>query len=565
MDKLQRDSYLREQMNAIQSIIEEDSPKECDEFERKIEKMPVTDAVKEKLIKEVSRLRRLNSSNSDYAVLKTYLETVTELPFGKYTQDNTDIRHAEKILNRDHYGMKLVKERILEYLAVLSLKKEVKGSILCLAGPPGVGKTSIAHSIAEALGRKFVRMSLGGLHDEAEIRGHRRTYVGAIPGRIISNIKLAGTMNPVFLLDEIDKMSSEFRGDPASAMLEVLDSAINNAFQDNYLDIDFDLSNVLFITTANDVDAIPKPLFDRMEVIDVSGYTGFEKTQIAKKHLIPKLLEEHGLTHDALRFEQSAIEAIIEQYTAESGVRTMERTLAKVMRRAAKEFVEGKQRAVVRTSNIKKYLGAPRFVDTKLPQEPSVGTVVGLAWTAYGGVTMPIEVSVMQGGGNLELTGQLGDVMKESAKTGISLIRSCAEELGIAADFHEKSDIHIHIPEGAVPKDGPSAGITMALAVVSALTGEKVRHDIAMTGEITLTGRVLPIGGLKEKTLAAVRGGIYEVIIPRINEKDIEEIPEEIRKKVTFRPVDTFGEVMERALLHADQDSTVYPEREQQG
>lgn len=552
MDKLQRDSYLREQINAIQQIIEEDAPKEADEFEDKIAGMPVSDAIKDKLIKEVNRLRRLSTQSSDYSVLKTYLEWVTSLPFGVYTEDNDDIKHAEKILDRDHYGMKKVKERILEYLAVLSLKKEIKGSILCLAGPPGVGKTSIAKSIAEALGRKFVRMSLGGLHDEAEIRGHRRTYVGAIPGRIVSNIKLAGTMNPVFLLDEIDKMSSEFRGDPASAMLEVLDPAINNAFQDNYLDIDFDLSNVLFITTANDIESIPRPLYDRMEIIEVSGYTGFEKVQIAKKHLIPRLLVDHGLTSKVLRIEQSAIEQIVEQYTAESGVRTLERTLAKVMRRAAKEHVEGKERMVIRTTNLKKYLGAPRFTETNLPQEPSVGTVVGLAWTSYGGDTMPIEVCTMPGTGDIQLTGQLGDVMKESAKTGISLIRAKAEELGIPADFHEKLDIHIHIPEGAVPKDGPSAGITMALAVVSALTGRKVRHDVAMTGEITLTGRVLPIGGLKEKTLSAVRGGIKEVIIPKVNVKDIEEIPEEIVKQVTFVPVERFEEVLERALLNAD-------------
>ena len=548
IDKIQKEHYLREQMRAIQGALEEGEPKEAETFEQKIAALPLGDAVKEKLRRESVRLQNMSQQTPDYSVLRTYLEWVTTLPFGVYTQDNKDLALAEQILEKDHYGMKQVKERILEYLAVLHLKENLKGPILCLTGPPGVGKTSIAKSMAEALGRKFVRMSLGGMRDEAEIRGHRRTYVGAIPGRIVSNIKLAGTMNPVFLLDEIDKIAGDFRGDPASALLEVLDPEINNAFQDHYLDIDFDLSSVLFVTTANDIDAIPRPLYDRMEIIEISGYTLFEKTQIAKRHLIPKLLRQHGLTDAIVKIDDVAIEEVITGYTAESGVRSLERTLSKIMRKAAKEYLGGKKRIFVRKKSVYKYLGTARFEDSKLPKEPMVGVSVGLAWTSIGGVTMPVEVVPMRGSGNLELTGQLGDVMKESAKAGISYIRAHAQQLGVKKDFHENTDLHIHVPEGAVPKDGPSAGITIATAVVSALTEKPVRNDIAMTGEITLTGRVLPIGGLKEKTLAAVRAGIHRVIIPADNEKNLEDIPQEIKKTVEFVPVETFEEVLKEAL-----------------
>lgn len=549
IDKSQKEHFLREQMRAIQSTLDEGELSEEEMLEERVKGLPVSDDTREKLLREVSRLKRLSSQSPDYSVLRTYLEWVTALPFGTYTTDNEDIAFAEQILERDHFGMKKVKDRILEYLAVLSLKKDLKGPILCLAGPPGVGKTSIAKSVAEALGRKFVRMSLGGVRDEAEIRGHRRTYIGAIPGRIISNIKLAGTMNPVFLLDEIDKMSGDFRGDPASAMLEVLDPEINSAFQDHYLDIDFDLSNVLFLTTANDVDAIPRPLFDRMEIIDVSGYTAYEKAEIAKKHLIPKILKQHGLSEENAVFLPGAVEKVIAGYTAESGVRSLERELSSIVRKCAREYIAGSTSIQIGADDVAKYLGAEKYTDTKLPKAPTRGVAVGLAWTAFGGVTMPVEVSVMKGGGNLELTGQLGDVMKESAKTGLSLIRARAQEFGVDAAFYENTDIHIHVPEGAVHKDGPSAGITMVTAMVSALSGRAVKNDIAMTGEITLTGRVLPIGGLKEKTLAAVRAGIHKVIIPEDNVKDMNEIPDRIKDEVEYYPVGEIAEVLERVLI----------------
>lgn len=549
IDKSQKEMYLREQMRSIQNALGEDDATEEKMFEQRINELPVAEEMREKLLKELSRLKKLNPQTPDYAVLRTYLDWVTTLPFGVYTTDSDDIDFAQEILERDHFGMQKVKERIIEYLAVLSLKKDMKGPILCLAGPPGVGKTSIAKSVAEALGRKFVRMSLGGVRDEAEIRGHRRTYVGAIPGRIISEIKKAGTMNPVFLLDEIDKMASDFRGDPASAMLEVLDPEINSGFQDHYLDIDFDLSNVLFLTTANDVDSIPRPLYDRMEIIEVSGYTEYEKAEIAKRHLVPKVLEQHGLSVEAVTFLDGTIEKIISGYTAESGVRALEREIASVARKCARKYIKDHEHIDVVPEDVAKYLGPEKFTDSKLPKTPSVGVSVGLAWTAVGGVTMPVEVTVMKGNGSLELTGQLGDVMKESAKTGLSLVRACAQSFGVEQDFHETKDIHIHVPEGAVHKDGPSAGITMVTAMVSALSGRPVRNDIAMTGEITLTGRVLPIGGLKEKSLAAVRAGISKVIIPADNVKDIEEIPEAVRNGVEFFPVSEIKEVLERVLL----------------
>jgi len=551
IDKMQKEHYLREQLRAIQSSLGEDEQEasEIEEFKKNVDAMPVSDATKKKLNKEITRLERMNSQSPDYNVLRTYLEWVTSLPYGIYTEDDLDIRHAREVLDGEHYGLEKVKERILEYLAVLKLKNNLKGPILCFVGPPGVGKTSIAHSIANAMGRKFVRMSLGGVRDEAEIRGHRRTYIGAIPGRIISGIKQAGTMNPVFLFDEIDKMGNDFRGDPASAMLEVLDPEINATFQDHYLDMEFDLSDVMFITTANDVESIPRPLYDRMEIIQLSSYTAQEKEQIAVRHLIPKQLTQHGLTSGILRIQRVAVSAMVAEYTCESGVRSLERIIAGVCRKAAKKYIDGKKRMTVTKRNLSDFVGIPKFKDPILPKEDQVGVANGLAWTAAGGTTLPIEVAVMEGSGNLELTGQLGDVMKESARTGISLVRSMAEELGISASFHREKDIHIHVPEGAVSKDGPSAGITMALAVASALTGRKVRSDVAMTGEVTLTGRVLAIGGLKEKALAALAAGITNIIIQEDNTKDIDEITKDLAIRFNFIPVANFRAVLQAAML----------------
>ncbi len=551
IEKIQKEHYLREQMKAIQNTLSDGDDSEPDiveEFRQKLETLPVDEKSKTKIGKEISKLERLSPHVPDYNVSLTYLETVFDMPWNEYTQDNLDLENARKVLDDEHYGLEKVKERILQYLAVRKLKNDMKGPIICFAGPPGVGKTSIAKSIAHALEREFVRMSLGGVRDEAEIRGHRKTYIGAIPGRIIASMKTAGTMNPVFLLDEIDKLTSDMRGDPSAAMLEVLDPMINNSFVDHYMEIGFDLSNVLFVTTANDVDMIPAPLYDRMEVIDISSYTAYEKEQIALRHLIPKQKEEHGIKKSALMFEPSAVENIISGYTSESGVRGLERQIAKVCRQAAIKFVEGKKNLKITKNNLKKYLGVPRYTDTRLPKEPKVGVAIGLAWTSVGGVTMPIEISIMEGTGNTELTGQLGDVMKESAKTGISLVRVMAKELGVDEEFHKDKDIHIHIPEGAVPKDGPSAGITMTLALVSALTGRRVRHDIAMTGEITLTGRVLAIGGLKEKSLAALRGGVTDIMIPADNKKDLEEIPKEILDKLKFYPVENISQVLKLGL-----------------
>lgn len=550
IEKIQKESYLREQMRSIQKSLGEDEAElsEIESFRGQVQAMPVTEETKQKLKKEIARLERMNPQSPDYNVLRTYLEWVTSLPYGVYTEDNMDIKHAQEVLDSEHYGMEKVKERILEYLAVLGLKKNLKGPILCFAGPPGVGKTSIAHSIANALGRKFVRMSLGGVRDEAEIRGHRRTYIGAIPGRIISNIKQAGTMNPLFLLDEIDKMSSDYKGDPASAMLEVLDSEINATFQDHYLDIDFDLSSVMFVTTANDVDSIPRPLYDRMEIIELSSYTTYEKEQIALRHLIPKQMEENGLASEVLKIQPSAVREMISGYTCESGVRSLERVIGKVCRKSARLYLDGKSHIAVSSRNLHSFLGVPRYEEPQLPGQGQPGVAIGLAWTAAGGTTLPIEVCVMEGSGNVELTGQLGDVMKESAKAAISLIRSMADELGIQGAFYKEKDLHIHVPEGAVSKDGPSAGITIALAVASALTGRKVRSGLAMTGEITLTGQVLPIGGLKEKSLAALRMGIHRILIPRENVKDLEEIPKEIQRKIAFVPVSHFREVLKEGL-----------------
>ncbi len=550
MEKMQKEAYLREQIKSMQiSLGEEDIDGEIEGFKQFIKNMPVPDDIKEKLMKEAARMERMNPQSPDYNVLLNYFEWITALPYGIYTEDTVDLAKARKILDRDHYGMEKVKERILEYLSVFELTGKLQGNILCFVGPPGVGKTSIASCIAEAIGRKFVRMSLGGVRDEAEIRGHRRTYIGAVPGRIISNIRRAGTMNPVFLLDEIDKMASDYKGDPTSAMLEVLDESVNQTFQDHYLDIDFDLSQVMFIATANNAEDIPPALYDRLEIIELESYTPYEKAQIAARHLIPKQLEKNGLNKELLKIQPAAVREIISEYTVESGVRALEREIGVLCRKAAKKYVQTQEPVVVGKRDLQEYLGKPKHLETQLPEKPSVGVAIGLAWTYAGGTTLPVEVSAMEGSGNLELTGQLGEVMKESAKTAISHVRSLAEELQIDPGFYKNKDIHIHAPEGAVPKDGPSAGITIALAVASALTGKKVRRDIAMTGEITLAGRVLMIGGLREKAFAAYRAGIHEIIIPKGNLRDVEEIPKEIRGKLKFHPVTHFEEVLKLGLL----------------
>ena len=550
IEKIQKDAFLREQMKTIQNALGEgDEEGEAKVFEQKVKALDINEQTREKLLREVNRFARLSPTMPDHSVLRNYLETVTSLPFGKYSEDDLNLTHARKVLDDEHFGMDKVKDRIIESLAVKQLAQDQnEGSVICLVGPPGVGKTSIAHSIAHALGRQFVRMSLGGVHDEAEIRGHRRTYIGAIPGRIITNIKKAGTMNPVFLLDEIDKMGSDFKGDPASAMLEVLDPAINKTFADNYLDIEFDLSSVMFITTANDASTIPSALYDRMEIIELSGYTSFEKLNIAKKHIIPKQLKKHGLNGNILRFETAAIESIITGYTAESGVRTLERRIATICRKAAAQYLEGKKRITVTKKNLESFLGTAMHNESNLPKQPTVGVACGLAWTSIGGCTMPIEVTHMPGAGALELTGSLGDVMKESAKTALSFIRSRAGEMGIDDAFFKENDVHVHVPEGAVPKDGPSAGITLCTAMVSSFTNRPVRCDVAMTGEITLTGRVLPIGGLKEKALAALRDGVHNIIIPAENAADIKEIPDELQEQLTFTTVKNIEEVLKRTL-----------------
>ena len=493
-------------------------------------------------------------SSPESSLIRTYLDWILELPWNYETKDNNNLRTAARILEEDHYGLDKVKERVMEYLAVLQLTQNMKGPILCFVGPPGVGKTSIAKSIARALGRKFVRMSLGGVRDEAEIRGHRRTYVGSIPGTIISSIRQAGSKNPVFLLDEIDKMSSDFRGDPASAMLEVLDPEQNFSFRDHYLELPFDLSKVMFLTTANTLDTIPRPLLDRMEVIRIAGYTEEEKTQIAVKYLIPKQLEEHGLERGNIVIPKKTIGDIINYYTKEAGVRNLERQIASICRKEPEPSLRLGKEAEGNPKGLPNYLGVPRFSYNVANQKDEIGLVTGLAWTAVGGDTLNIEVTPMTGTGKLVLTGQLGNVMKESARAGLSYIRSKAEEFGINPDFYKKTDIHIHIPEGAIPKDGPSAGITIATAIVSALTRIPVRQCVAMTGEITLRGRVLPIGGLKEKILAAHRAGISKVIIPMENTKDLEEIPADIKEEIEIVTVEHMEEVLEHALSGGKED-----------
>lgn len=553
VNKVQKEYYLKEQLKAIRKELGEDDEAldEIDEYKDKLKKLKVNKSIKEKIDAEIKRLERMSPSSAESSVIRTYLDTIFALPWAKETKDKISLKDSEEILNQDHFGLEKVKERILEFLAIRSLSKEIKGPILCFVGPPGVGKTSIAKSIARAMNRKFVRVSLGGVRDESEIRGHRRTYVGAIPGRIINAIKEAKTKNPVFLFDEIDKMASDFRGDPASAMLEVLDPEQNKDFTDHYMEIPFDLSKVLFITTANSLSTIPRPLLDRMEIIEVSGYTELEKLEICKKYLIPKQEKEHALKEGFLSIDDNNLKNIISYYTRESGVRSLERVMGTLCRKAARAFVEDKNLKTfsVDDSNMEKYLGKKKFIYEKISKQPQVGIVTGLAWTSVGGDTLSIEVTPMKGSGKLELTGQLGDVMKESAKTGISYIRSIADKFNIDSNFHKEMDLHIHIPEGAIPKDGPSAGITMATAVISALCKKSVRNDIAMTGEITLRGRVLAIGGLKEKSLAAHRAGIKTILIPKENERDLDEIPDIVKKDVEIIPVETMDEVLKYALV----------------
>lgn len=552
IDKSQKEYFLREQLKVIQEELgeDEDEEREIKEYEDKIEKAKLTGDVKKKALHELSRLKGASVYSAESGIIKTYLDWLIELPWNKMSKENLDIKKARKVLDEEHYGLSDVKERIIEYLAVRKISPKLNGPILCFVGPPGVGKTSIAKSIAKAMNRNFVRMSLGGVKDEAEIRGHRKTYVGAIPGRIIYGLKEAKSKNPLFLLDEIDKLSNDFRGNPADALLEVLDGEQNDTFRDHYLELDYDLSKVMFVTTANSLDTIPRPLLDRMEIIEVSGYSFEEKYFIATKYLIPKQLKEHGIDKSKVTFSTAAVKNIIENYTRESGVRSLERKISSVIRKAITEIVEqDKEKVNITVNHIRKYLGSSIFNYDELDKEDRVGVVTGLAWTAYGGDTLPIEVSVMEGSGKLELTGKLGEVMQESAKAAYSYVRSHAKEFGIKNKFYKENDIHIHVPEGAVPKDGPSAGVTMVTALVSALSSRKVKHNVAMTGEVTLIGKVLPIGGLKEKSLAAYRMGIDTVIIPKDNEKDIKDIPDTVKNKIEIILAKDVTDVINNALI----------------
>ena len=555
VDKSQREYYLREQLKAIQEELGEGDFDDVEEMREQLKKIPLNEEAREKADKELEKLSRMMAGSPESTVSENYLDWLAELPWGKYTKDQLSLKRARRILEQDHYGMDPVKERIIEYLAVMSMRREAdatvvpKGPILCFVGPPGVGKTSIVQAIAKAMGRKFVKMSLGGVRDEAEIYGHRRTYIGAIPGHIISGIKRAGTMNPVFLFDEIDKMGNDYRGDPASAMLEVLDPAQNAAFRDHYLDVPFDLSRVLFITTANTRESIPPPLLDRMEVIEVASYTEEEKLQIAKRHLLRQQVAENGLAKNSVTMTQAAIRKAIEGYTREAGVRSLSRTLAKAVRKAAVEMLEtGEKKLPITADNLEKYLGSPRFLRDKPEQQPLLGVVNGLAYTEEGGEMLKVECEVLPGSGKLALTGHLGDVMKESGQAALSWVRAHAADYAIDADFHKDRDIHIHVPEGAVPKDGPSAGVTMTVALVSALSGRKASQDIAMTGEITLGGRVLPIGGIMEKLLAAYRGKMKRLALPRENHKDVAELPGYIQEAFEIYYVGAVGEVIAMTL-----------------
>ena len=575
IDRSQKEYYLREQIKAIHGELGDDM-KEQDKYREKIGQKNLPDYMREKCLKEIERMGKMQPSSPEYTVISGYLDQVLELPWQEYTKDTAKLSDASKILDADHYALEPIKERIKEYLAVLKLTNNMHAPILCFVGPPGVGKTSIARSIARALGRKFVRMSLGGVKDEAEIRGHRRTYIGAMPGRILYAMKTAGSSTPVFLLDEIDKISSDMRGDPASALLEVLDPEQNSSFRDRFLEEPYDLSKVLFVATANSLDTIPAPLLDRMEIIELSGYTLDEKTEIAKRYLIPKQLKENGLTETDVRFQNSAIRAVVEGYTTEAGVRTLERTVGTICRKIAVAVADEKtnerkhaktspktattvsdeKQTVVTPDSVKKYLGAPRYAKDALTKKSEIGAAVGLAWTSVGGVTLTVEVATTKGKGEVKLTGKLGDVMKESALTALTFIRSRAKRYGIQESVFENTDVHVHVPEGATPKDGPSAGITMATAILSAFLNAPVKKTVAMTGEITLRGNVLPIGGLKEKTLAAARMGIKRIVIPEANVKDLETIPEKTKKDLTFLPVSNVEEVFKEAI----ESFTIYPD-----
>ncbi|MCR5599158.1 MAG: endopeptidase La [Ruminococcus sp.] len=550
IDKGQREFYLREQLRVIQEQLGEDEGEEAFGYINDIMELKLDEKSKEKLLKEADKLTKLPPSSQEAFVIKNYLDTVLDLPWGKYTKAKLSIDKAEAVLEKDHYGLKKVKERILEFLAVHMLNPEIKGQIICLAGPPGIGKTSIAKSVAKAMGRKYARVSLGGVRDEADIRGHRKTYVGAMPGRIITAISQAGSANPLILFDEIDKLCSDIKGDPSSAMLEVLDAEQNNAFRDHFIEVPFDLSKAVFITTANNVSAIPAPLLDRMEVIELPSYTAEEKFHIAKEHLIPKQLKEHGLKASQLKITDDAIDELIQYYTKEAGVRSLERSIASLCRKTAKKIAADEaKRVTIKAKDIPDYLGIRKYLADLSSKKDQVGVVNGLAWTSVGGVLMPIEVLVMKGTGKTEVTGSLGDVMKESSKIAVSYVRSIADKYGIPADFYKEDDLHIHAPEGAVPKDGPSAGVTMTTALVSALSGLKVRADIAMTGEVTLHGKVLPIGGLREKTMAAYKAGIKKVIIPVANKPDLEEVDKVVKDAIEFVYADDLTDVLDTALI----------------
>lgn len=554
MERTQKEFYLREQMKAIQTELGDKEGKtgEVAELKKRIEAAGLPEDTKRNVLKELDRYEKLPTQAPESGVIRNYIDWIVSIPWSKSTEDQLDIKRSEKILDRDHDGLESVKERVLEYLAVRQLTKSLRGPILCLAGPPGVGKTSLAKSIAESLGRNFVRISLGGVRDESEIRGHRRTYVGSMPGRIIQGMKKAGTINPLILLDEIDKMSNDFRGDPSAAMLEVLDPEQNNSFSDHYIEETYDLSNVLFIATANDLSTIPGPLRDRMEIISIAGYTELEKLSIAKNHLLPKQLKEHGLTKGQLQLKDDALLDVVRHYTREAGVRSLERVLANLCRKAALQIVSGdKKRVSITTKNLENIIGKRKFRYGQAETENQIGVATGLAYTTVGGDTLQIEVSLSAGTGKLQLTGKLGDVMKESAQTALSYVRSKAEEFGIDPTFYKNKDIHIHVPEGAVPKDGPSAGITIVTALVSALSKRPIKREVGMTGEVTLRGRVLPIGGLKEKTLSAHRAGLTTIICPADNERDIEDIPESVREVLTFHFVSDAEEVLQLALEEA--------------
>ncbi len=552
MNKIQKEYYLREQIKAINKELGEDDEiaEAIEEYRQKMKEHTYPEYVTEALEKELKRLERTNPASPEMGVIQNYIEWVLDLPWDIENQETIDVKEAQKTLDKHHYGLTKVKERIIEYLSIKALSPDIKAPIVCLVGPPGVGKTSIATSIAQALKRKFVRASLGGVRDEAEIRGHRRTYVGAMPGRIIEGIKNAGSKDPLFLLDEVDKMASDYRGDPVSALLEVLDPEQNSTFSDHYIGLAFDLSKVMWIITANDLGNIPRPLRDRMEIIMLPSYTEVEKMHIAKEHLLDKVKKANGLKKSQVNMSDEVISKIIEDYTREAGVRELERQLSKACRKAAYKIVTEKKKSVrITKKNITDFLGKAKYTETKAEKENQVGLCTGLAWTEVGGVILPVEVAILKGKGNLILTGQLGDVMKESGRAALTCIRARSEKLKINEKFYEENDIHVHFPEGAVPKDGPSAGITMTTAIVSALTGKKVRADVAMTGEITLRGKVLPIGGLKEKSLAAYREGIYTVIMPKANERDLDEIAPEVKTKMKFIPVETIDEVLKVALV----------------